>query len=88
MVLIKTISNESTLHDEITTMKSALKLYVVNSVENQLSKDQELELYTYIHDTKNLPLKRIYKILRWGIINDVRLIKDIGGQLMMKKLSH
>lgn len=87
-VLIKTISNESTLHDEITTMKSALKLYVVNSVENQLSKDQELELYTYIHDTKNLPLKRIYKILRWGIINDVRLIKDIGGQLMMKKLSH
>ena len=65
-----------------------MKLYAVNSVEKQLSEDQENEIYTYIHDTKNLPLKNIYKLLRLAIIYDNRLVKDIVGQLMMKKLSH
>lgn len=87
-ILIKAISGKATTHDEVVNMKSALKLYAVNSVEKQLSEDQENEIYTYIHDTKNLPLKNIYKLLRLAIIHDNRLVKDIVGQLMMKKLSH
>lgn len=87
-ILHKAISGKATTHDEVVNMKSALKLYAVNSVEKQLSEDQENEIYTYIHDTKNLPLKNIYKLLRLAIIHDNRLVKDIVGQLMMKKLSH
>ena len=67
-------------------MKYALKVYAANSVNNHLSDTHKSDLYSYIHDMNNLPLRNVYKLLRHAILQENRFLTNIVGHFILGRL--
>ena len=82
----KSVSAEPKTPSEEKIMKYALKVYAANSVNNHLSDTHKSDLYTYIHDMNNLPLRHVYKLLRHAILQENRFLTNIVGHFILGRL--
>ena len=82
----KSVSAEPKAPSEEKIMKYALKVYAANSVNNHLSDTHKSDLYTYIHDMNNLPLRHVYKLLRHAILQENRFLTNIVGHFILGRL--
>lgn len=67
-------------------VKSALKLYAVNSLCDCMNDEDKKWMMQIIRDNVSIP--SIYKYLRWGILHHQMWMVHMVGRLMVKKFSH